>query len=50
MTMGIVSVAFLAAVTPCVPADTMMSTLSRTSSAAKVGQPVEPDPPHIDSR
>ena len=42
MTMGIVSVAFLAAVTPCVPNDTMRSTLSRTSSAAKVGQPVDP--------
>ena len=37
MTMGIVSVAFLAAVTPCVPNDTMRSTLSRTSSAAKSG-------------
>ena len=37
MTMGIVSVAFLAAVAPCVPCDTMRSTLSRTSSAAKSG-------------
>src|SRR5499425_1225021 len=37
MTMGIVSVAFLAAVTPCVPSDTMRSTSSRTSSAAKSG-------------
>ena len=37
MTMGIVSVAFLAAVTPCVPNDTMRSTLSRTSSAARSG-------------
>src|SRR5262245_58247638 len=43
MTMGIVSVAFLAAVTPCVPNDTMRSTLSRTSSAAKSGsRPTRP--------
>src|SRR5262245_20466657 len=37
MTIGIVPVAFLAAVTPCVPHDTMRVTLSRTSSAAKSG-------------
>src|SRR5262249_26495811 len=38
MTRGIVSVAFLAAVAPCAPADaTIRSTLSRTSSAARSG-------------
>ena len=42
MTMGIVSVAFLAAVTPCVPNDAMRSTLSRTRSGRQVGQPVDP--------
>src|SRR5262245_30409749 len=46
MTMGIISVAFLAAATPCVPSATMMSTLSRTSSTARSGS--RSDLPSVD--
>ena len=41
MTMGIVPVAFLAATAAGVGVATMTSTLSRTSSAARSGRPVE---------
>ena len=42
MTMGIVSVAFLAAVTPCVPHDTHEVHLEPDQLGRQVGQPVDP--------